>query len=77
MKNATNSWMAGGAWVGMHIDRMPIFVLLFILQILGNAQSGLHGNFERRILKEDLLVSSKIDSVSVPQGHHVNKILDS
>lgn len=76
MKNATNSWTAGGAWVGMHIDRMPIFALLFILQMLGNAQSGLHGNVERRILK-DLLVSSKMDSVSVPQSHHVNKMLDS
>lgn len=56
-----------GAWVGMHIDRMDILVLLFILQILGNSQSSLHGNFERRILKEDLLVSSKMDSVSLPQ----------
>lgn len=61
----------------MHIDRMPIFVLLFILQILSNAQSGLHSHFERRILKEDLLVSSKMDSVSVPQSHHVNMMLDS
>lgn len=73
IKNATKSWAAGrgSGFVLAQTGSRFLFVLLFVLQILGNSQPSLHDNFERRILNVSNFKDGFIYAFTiVTQSHH-------